>query len=354
VFTLFNTRTPSVYADIDRVRAQMLGVPPARVFEAMQDYVGGVYVDDFNYHGRDFHVTLQADSPFRADTRDIANLKTRNNAGQMVPLGSVASFRAITGPYRIPHYNIFPAVEVQGATAPEFSSGYAVDQMRELAAHVLPEGFGYEWTELALQEVLAGNNGMLVFVASVIFVFLVLAAQYESWALPLSVVLIVPMCLLAAIEGLNASTIPVNILAQVGFIVLVGLAAKNAILIVEFARQGEAEGMTRVEAAVHAARTRLRPILMTSLSFILGVLPLMFGTGAGHEMRASLGTAVFYGMIGVTIFGLIFTPIFYVVIRGVVIWLNRGKQDTLPHPRTGGGMPRPAPQPAQGPQHLAE
>ena len=354
VFTLFNTRTPSVYADIDRVRAQMLGVPPQRIFEAMQDYVGGVYVDDFDLHGRDFHVTLQADGPFRADTRSIANLKTRNDAGQMVPLGSVASFHAITGPYRVPHYNIFPSTEVQGATSPEFSSGYAVDQMKQLAARVLPEGFGFEWTELALQEVLAGNNGMLVFVASVVFVFLVLAAQYESWALPLSVVLIVPMCLLAAIEGLNASTIPVNILAQVGFIVLVGLAAKNAILIVEFARQGEAEGMTRVEAAVHAARTRLRPILMTSLSFILGVLPLMFGTGAGHEMRASLGTAVFYGMIGVTIFGLIFTPIFYVVIRGVVIWLNRGKQDTLPHPRTGGGMPHPAPQPAQGPQHLAE
>jgi HAE1 family hydrophobic/amphiphilic exporter-1 len=356
VFTLFNTQTPSVYADIDRVRAQKLGVPPQRIFEAMQDYVGGIYVDDFNLHGRDFHVTLQADSQFRADTRSIANLKTRNDAGQMVPLGSVASFRAITGPYRVPHYNIFPATEVQGATAPEYSSGYAVEQMRALADRVLPEGFGFEWTELALQEVLAGNNGMLVFVASVVFVFLVLAAQYESWALPLSVVLIVPMCLLASVEGLNASTIPINILAQVGFIVLVGLAAKNAILIVEFARQGEAEGMSRIDAAVNAARTRLRPILMTSLSFILGVLPLMIGTGAGHEMRASLGTAVFFGMIGVTLFGLIFTPIFYVVVRGLVIRLNRGKEgaDTLPHPRTGGGMPHPAPHPAQGPEHLAE
>jgi HAE1 family hydrophobic/amphiphilic exporter-1 len=355
VFTLFNTRTPSVYVDIDRTRAQMLGVPPQRVFEAMQDYVGGLYVDDFNYHGRDFHVTVQADSRFRADTRSIANLKTRNDAGQMVPLGSVASFRTITGPYRIPHYNIFPATEIQGATTPEYSSGYAVEQMKQLAAHILPDGFGYEWTELALQEVLAGNNGMLVFVASVIFVFLVLAAQYESWALPLSVVLIVPMCLLAAIEGLNASTIPVNILAQVGFIVLVGLAAKNAILIVEFARQGEAEGMDRVAAAVHAARTRLRPILMTTLAFVLGVVPLMIGTGAGHEMRASLGTAVFYGMIGVTVFGLIFTPIFYVVIRGVVIWLNRGKAARLAHATPhGGAMPAPAPRPAQGPEHLAE
>jgi HAE1 family hydrophobic/amphiphilic exporter-1 len=217
-----------------------------------------------------------------------------------------------------------------------------------------------------LQELLAGNNGMLVFVASVVFVFLVLAAQYESWALPLSVVLIVPMCLLAAVQGLNARGIPVNILAQVGFIVLVGLAAKNAILIVEFARQGEAQGLSRVDAAVQAARTRLRPILMTSFSFILGVLPLVLGTGAGAEMRQSLGTAVFFGMIGVTVFGLIFTPIFYVVIRGLVQWLNRGKAQAAlaghghaahhaaeTH-EIGGAMPVPPPHPARGPEDLAE
>ena len=358
VFSLYNTRTPSVYVDIDRFKAEMLGVPPERVFEAMQVYVGSDYVNDFNYGGRVFHVTLQADSQFRDSTAAIANLKTRNNTGQMVPLGSVARFSTTTGPYRIPHYNLYSAAEVQGASAPGYSTGYALEQMRTLAARILPEGFGFEWTELALQEVLAGNNGILVFAASVVFVFLVLAAQYESWALPLSVVLIVPMCLLAAVQGLSLRGIPVNILAQVGFIVLIGLAAKNAILIVEFARQGEAQGMDRVSAAVFAARTRLRPILMTSFSFVLGVLPLLFGRGAGHEMRASLGNAVFFGMIGVTLFGLVFTPVFYVVIRALVGVLNRGAHERGHAPpkssMPGGGHTMPSPQPAHRPENLAE
>ncbi len=361
VFSLYNTRTPSVYVDIDRFKASMLGVPPERVFQAMQVYVGGDYVDDFNYQGRVFHVTVQADSAFRESTAAIANLKTRNNAGQMVPLGSVADFSTITGPYRIPHYNLYSAAEVQGASAPGYSTGYALDQMKALAARVLPDGFSFEWTELALQEILAGNNGLLVFLASVVFVFLVLAAQYESWALPLSVVLIVPMCLLAAVQGLNLRAIPVNILAQVGFIVLIGLAAKNAILIVEFARQGEAQGLDRVAAAVFAARTRLRPILMTSFSFVLGVLPLLFGKGAGHEMRESLGNTVFFGMIGVTLFGLVFTPVFYVVIRALVTWLNpETDAHGATHPArvsggmTGGGAPMPTPHPAQKPEDLAE
>ncbi|TAN61751.1 MAG: hydrophobe/amphiphile efflux-1 family RND transporter, partial [Magnetospirillum sp.] len=242
----------------------------------------------------------------------------RNDKGQMVPLSAVTSFRFDTGPYRVPRYNLFPAAEIQGAAAPGYASGYALERMKMLAAERLPEGFGFEWTELALQELLAGNNGLLVFAASVLFVFLLLAAQYESWSLPAAVVLIVPMCLLAAVSGLIIRGMSINILAQIGFIVLIGLAAKNAILIVEFARQGEAEGMDRIEAAVHAGRTRLRPILMTSLAFVLGVLPLVVAGGAGAEMRQSLGTAVFFGMLGVTGFGLIFTPIFYVVTRKLV------------------------------------
>jgi len=318
IFTLFNTKTPNVYADIDRVRAQMLGVPADQVTTALQVYLGSSFVNEFNYLGRTFRVTAQADAPFRHDVGDIARIRVRNESGQMVPLSAVTSFRFDTGPYRVPRYNLFPAAEIQGAAAPGYASGYALEQMKILANERLPEGFGFEWTELALQELLAGNHGLLVFAASVLFVFLLLAAQYESWSLPAAVVLIVPMCLLAAVSGLIIRGMSINILAQIGFIVLIGLAAKNAILIVEFARQGEAEGMDRVEAATHAGRTRLRPILMTSLSFILGVLPLVIAGGAGAEMRQSLGTAVFFGMLGVTGFGLIFTPIFYVVIRKLV------------------------------------
>ena len=315
VFSLFNTRTPKIYADIDRVRAEMLGVPADRVFETLEVYVGSAYVNDFNYLGRTYRVTAQADGKFRRDPRDIANLKTRNDSGEMVPIGSVASFRDITGPYRVPRYNLYPAAELQGNVRPGYSTGYGLGAMEQLAAERLPEGFGFEWTELAYQEKLAGNNGLLVFAASVVFVFLVLAALYESWALPLAVVLIVPMCLLAAVSGLSWRGMDVNILAQVGFVVLVGLAAKNAILIVEFAKQAEDEGQSRFDAAVQSARTRLRPILMTSFAFILGVVPLVIATGAGAEMRQSLGTAVFSGMVGVTIFGLVFTPVFYVTIR---------------------------------------
>ena len=317
VFSLYNTRTPTVYADVDRVKAEMLDVPADKVFETLEVYLGSVFVNDFNYLGRTYEVLAQADAPFRRDIRDIANLRTRNGSGRMVPIGSVTTFRDITVAYRQPRYNLYPAAEVQGNVAPGYSTGYAIAAMEKLATERLPDGFGYEWTDLAYQEKLAGNSGLSVFAASVVFVFLVLAAQYESWALPLSVILIVPMCLLAAVSGLLARGMDVNILAQVGFVVLVGLAAKNAILIVEFARQGEAEGKDRFEAAVMAARTRLRPILMTSFAFIFGVLPLAIATGAGAEMRQSLGTAVFFGMLGVTAFGLIFTPVFYVVVRGL-------------------------------------
>jgi hydrophobe/amphiphile efflux-1 (HAE1) family protein len=324
VFSVFNTNTPNIYANIDRVRAEMLEVTPDQVFETLEVYLGSVYVNQFNYLGRTYQVLVQADGPFRKEIPEVADYKTRNAQGKMVPLGSVANFEDRLGPYRLPRYNLYPSGEVQGSPAPGHSTGEALAVMEKLAAENLPDGFSFEWTELAYQEKLAGNTGLFVFAASVVFVFLVLAAQYESWSLPLSVILIVPMCLLAAVSGLLFRGMDVNILAQVGFIVLVGLAAKNAILIVEFARQGEAEGKPRAEAAIEAARVRLRPILMTSFAFIFGVLPLAIAVGAGAEMRQSLGTAVFFGMLGVTGFGLLFTPTFFVVIRG--LFAPRGKR----------------------------
>jgi HAE1 family hydrophobic/amphiphilic exporter-1 len=315
VFTTFNTRTPKVYADIDRVRAEMLGVNADDVFQTLEVYLGSQYVNDFNFLGRTYRVMAQADGDFRQDLHAIGQLKTRNANGEMVPLSSVASFRDITGPYRIEHFNLFPAAAIQGGVLPGYSTGYGLASMERLARENLPEGYSYSWTEIAFQEKLAGNTAIYIFLASVVFVFLLLAAQYESWTLPLAVILIVPMCLLAAVSGLLMRGMDVNILAQIGFVVLIGLAAKNAILIVEFAKQNEERGEDRFQAATEAARVRLRPILMTSFAFILGVLPLVIATGAGAEMRQSLGTAVFYGMIGVTFFGLIFTPVFYIVMR---------------------------------------
>jgi hydrophobe/amphiphile efflux-1 (HAE1) family protein len=315
IFTTFNTRTPKVYADIDRVRAEMLGVNADDVFQTLEVYLGSQYVNDFNLLGRTYRVTAQADGKFRQDLHAISQLKTRNAKGEMVPLGSVASFRDITGPYRVEHFNLYPSAAIQGGVQPGYSTGYGLTAMSRLAQQLLPEGYAFQWTEIAYQEQLAGNTAIYVFMASVVFVFLLLAAQYESWSLPLAVILIVPMCLLAAVSGLLARGMDVNILAQIGFVVLIGLAAKNAILIVEFARQNEEHGEDRFQAATEAARVRLRPILMTSFAFILGVLPLMIATGAGAEMRQSLGTAVFCGMLGVTMFGLIFTPVFYVVVR---------------------------------------
>jgi len=317
VFTLFNTKTPQVYADIDRTKAEMLGVPITRFFDTLSTYMGSTFVNDFNILGRTYRVTAQADNPFRLSVRDVENLRTRSASGDMVPLGSVAAFHEITGPYRVPRYNLFPAAEVQGATLPGFSTGQAIAAMEKIIATSLPAGFGFEWTEIALQEKIAGNTAVVAFSLAVVFVFLLLAAQYESVLLPLAVILIVPMCLLAAVSGVLLRGMDNNILTQIGFVVLIGLAAKNAILIVEFARQAEEQGANRQEAAVQAARTRLRPILMTSLAFILGVVPLVLATGAGAEMRQALGTAVFSGMLGVTLFGLLFTPVFYVLVRWI-------------------------------------
>jgi len=315
VFTQFSSGTPTVFADIDRVRAEKLGVAPEKIFEALQVYLGSAYVNDFNYLGRTYEVMAQADGRFRTTTDDIARFRTRNAAGAMVPIGSVARFHDVTGPYRVPRYDLFPAAEVQGGTVPGVSSGYALAAMEKLAAERLPAGMGFEWTDLAFQQKQAGNTTILIFGASVLFVFMVLAAQYESWSLPLSVVLIVPMCLLAAVSGLLLRGMNVDILAQIGFVVLVGLASKNAILIVEFAKQAQDAGTSPDQAAAGAARTRLRPILMTSFAFILGVVPLMSATGAGAEMRQTLGTAVFFGMLGVTVFGLVFTPVFYAAVQ---------------------------------------
>jgi multidrug efflux pump len=315
VFTLFSTQMPSVYADIDREKAEKVGLTPSNVFETMQTYLGSTYINDFNFLGRTYQVIAQADGFARRDVEDIARLKTRNMGGAMVPIGTVARFSNITAPYRVPRYDLYPAAEIMGAAAPGVATGTALAHMEQLAQSVLPSGVGFEWTELAFQQEQKGTPTLLVFGAAALFVFLVLAAQYESWSLPLAVILIVPMCLLAAVTGLLWREMPIDILAQIGFVVLVGLAAKNAILIVEFARQAETEGQAADAAAVHAARTRLRPILMTSFAFILGVLPLAIATGAGAEMRQSLGTAVFSGMLGVTGFGLLFTPGFYVVVR---------------------------------------
>ena len=315
LFTPFSTGTPSIYADIDRERAEKLGITPSAIFETMQLYLGSAYINDFNYLGRTYEVLAQADGRFRNTTEDISHLKTRNAAGAMVPISSVARMERTSDPYRVPRYNLYPAAEVQGGTAPGFASSYGLAVMAKLAADRLPQGMSYEWTDLAFQQTSASNTTLLIFGASIFFVFLVLAAQYESWSLPLSIVLIVPMCLLAAVTGLMFRAMNVDILAQIGFVVLVGLAAKNAILIVEFAKQAEERGATSEEAAVQAAGTRLRPILMTSFAFILGVIPLLIASGAGAEMRQTLGTTVFFGMLGVTAFGLVFTPVFYVTIQ---------------------------------------
>ncbi len=317
VFSLFETSTPQLYLDIDRTKAQMLGVSIPDVFAALQIYIGSSYVNDFNLFGRTFRVTAQADSPYRIDAKDVLGIRVRNSSGGIVPLGSFTTVRDTAGPYRVPRYNLYPAAELDGAAAPGYSQSQAIAAMEKLANEVLPEGFGYEWTTLAFQQLRAGSTAMFAFVLAVVFVFLVLAAQFESLTLPLAVILIVPMCLVASIVGVVLRGQDNNILTQVGFVVLIGLAAKNAILIIEFAKQLEDRGRDRWAAAVEAARLRLRPILMTSFAFVFGVMPLVWTVGAGAELRQTLGTAVFSGMIGVTLFGLIFTPAFYVVCRRI-------------------------------------
>jgi hydrophobe/amphiphile efflux-1 (HAE1) family protein len=315
-YTLFNAGAPSLYADIDRLKAQKIGLTPTDIFSTMQLYMGSQYVNDFNFNGRTYPVYVQADEKYRRSSQDIVQLKARNASGEMVPLGTVVTFKDETKPYRAPRYNLYPAAEIMGAAAPGVSSGTAIKRMEQLAHQVLPNGIGFEWTELAHQQEQQGIPTLLILGASALFVFLVLAAQYESWKIPLSILLIIPMCLLAACAGLNLRTMPIDILAQIGFVVLLGLAAKNAILIVEFAKHHQdQDGVSAEEAATQSARERLRPILMTSLAFIAGVAPLAVAYGAGSEMRQSLGTTVFFGMLGVTLFGLLFMPAFYTIVR---------------------------------------
>jgi multidrug efflux pump len=314
ILTGFRPNVPQYYIDIDRRAAKNMGVSLSDLNETLQVYLGSVYVNDFNLFGRTWQVTAQAEPQFRVKPEDVGRLKTRNKDGNLVPLGAMVHVKKIGGADRIQRYNLFTSADISGNTSVDVSSGQMIERVEKLAKETLPQGYDIEWTDLTYQQILAGDTIMFVFPLCVLFVFLVLAAQYESWSLPLSVILIVPMCLLSAMGGVWFRGQDNNLFTQIGLVVLIGLAAKNAILIVEFARQRQEAGYDRFAAAIEACRLRLRPILMTSMAFILGVLPLVLARGAGAEMRRALGTAVFYGMIGVTIFGLLFTPVFYVVI----------------------------------------
>lgn len=325
VFTFFENATPRLKLDFDREKAERLDVRVATVISALEVYLGSIFVNEFNYLGRTFRVIAQADAQFRLKPEDVLRLRVRNERGQMVPIGSVAHIISINGTSRMPRYNLYPAVEIFGDVKPGFSTGEALKTMETIAANYLPDGISYEWTELAYQQQMAGNTAIIAFSLSVIFVFLLLAALYESWILPLAVILIVPMCVFSSLVGVKIMGMDNNIMTQIGLIVLVGLASKNAILIVEFARQLENDGANRWKAAIQAARLRLRPILMTSFAFILGVFPLVIATGAGAEMRKALGVAVFSGMLGVTLFGLLFTPLFYVLTSTLSHRLRRKK-----------------------------
>jgi multidrug efflux pump len=314
-YTSFQNSVPQLYADVDRNKAKREGIALSSIFSTLQTYLGSSYINDFNLFGRTFRVYAQAEARFRARPEDIASLKTRNAAGDMVPIGSVATIKFVTGPDRVLHYNVYLAADVNGQAAPGYSSGQATAAMERVLAQALPAGYGYEWTELAYQQRSTSRASLLVFPLCVLLVFLILAAQYESWALPLAIVLIVPMCLLFSLLGVRLSGWDNNVLTQIGFIVLVGLSCKNAILIVEFARERVEQGMGVIEAAIEACRLRLRPILMTSFAFIMGVVPLVTATGAGSELRRAMGVAVFSGMLGVTLFGLFLTPVFFVAIE---------------------------------------
>jgi multidrug efflux pump len=315
LFSSYQINVPQIYADVDRTRARQLGVAVTDVLETMQIYLGSLYVNDFNKFGRTYTVRVQADAQYRARADDIGQLKVRSKSGEMIPLAAVLKVQPSAGPERAMRYNGFLAADINGGPAPGHSSGEAREAVERVAAETLPPGIGFEWTELTYQEILAGNSAILVFPVAILLVFLVLAALYESLVLPLSILMIVPMALLAAIAGVFITQGDNNIFTQIGLIVLVGLSAKNAILIVEFARELEFTGRSPVEAAIEASRLRLRPILMTSLAFIMGVLPLVYSAGAGAEMRQAMGVAVFSGMIGVTVFGIFLTPVFYVLLR---------------------------------------
>lgn len=329
VFTNYNVNVPQLFADLDRTKAQQLGIPIDEVFRTMQIYLGSIYVNDFNQFGRTYQVVAQADKEFRSRPQDILRLQTRNEAGQMVPLGSVLTVEETFGPEVAARYNAFRAADLNGDAAEGYSSGQAQEAITRILDETLPQGIEFEWTELTYQQILAGNTAIYIFPLCIFFVFLVLAAQYESLTLPLAVIMIVPMSILSAMIGVYLWGGDNNIFTQISLFVLAGLACKNAILIVEFARELEHEGKSVIEAAVEASRLRLRPILMTSFAFIMGVLPLALSHGAGAEMRQAIGVAVFSGMLGVTFFGLIFTPVFYTLLRTLELKLV-GYKDPKP------------------------
>jgi multidrug efflux pump len=318
LFTSFRANTPWLYLDINRDKAKLAGVSISELFNTLQVYLGSLYINDFNRFGRTWQVNVQGEANFRKQLSDLAGLRVRNSRGGMVPLGSIAKIRDVSGPVMLIRYNLYPAATINLNAAPGVSSGQAIDAMASLVESHLPQAMRSEWTELALLQKETGSTAMFAFTLAVVLVFLVLAAQYESWSLPLAVILVVPMCLLCSTVGVNIARMDINIFTQVGFIVLVGLACKNAILIVEFAKKQRETGSTRRDATLEACELRLRPIMMTSLAFILGVVPLVISQGAGAEMRRTLGTAVFSGMLGVTLFGIFLTPVFYFVIQ----WLS--------------------------------
>ncbi len=317
VYSSFTVNVPQLTADVDREKAKTMGIPLGPLFETMQVYLGSLYVNDFNRFGRTYQVIAQADAKYREKAGDLSRLKVRNSAGQMVPLGTLMTVRESAGPDRVMRYNGYPSAEINGNPGPGFSSGQAEAAIEGLVRQSLPPGLSYEWTELTFQQRIAGNTAIYIYPLCILLVFLVLAAQYESLTLPLAIILIVPMCLLSAMTGVILEHGDNNIFTQIGLIVLVGLACKNAILIVEFAKARQDDGQGIVEAALEACRLRLRPILMTSIAFIAGVYPLVESTGAGSEMRRAMGVAVFSGMIGVTVFGLFLTPVFYVVLMRI-------------------------------------
>jgi len=323
VFSNYNVNVPQLHADLDRTKAVQLGIPVDEVFRTMQIYLGSLYINDFNQFGRTYQVIAQADKEFRSRPQDILRLQTRNIDGQMVPLGSVINVEETFGPETAMRYNAYRSADLNGAAAPGFSSGQAQQAITRILDETLPPGMGFEWTELTYQQILAGNTAIYIFPLCLFLVFLVLAAQYESIALPLAVILIVPMSILSAIIGVYIAGGENNIFTQISLFLLAGLASKNAILIVEFARDLERHGRNTIQAAVEASRLRLRPILMTSFAFIMGVFPLVVSHGAGSEMRQAIGVAVFSGMLGVTFFGLIFTPVFYVLFRKLEIAFSK-------------------------------
>jgi multidrug efflux pump len=315
VFSVFRANTPQLYLDVDRTKCKTMDVPLSDVFDALQVNLGGLYVNDFNLFGRTWQVNVQADAPFRMQPDDIRRFQVRNGRGEMVPLSTVAEVEDRGGPFVITRYNMYPAAPINGAALAGVSSGQMISMVEKVAREQLPPGMSFEWTEIAFLQLIAGNTTGFVFAGAVLLVFLVLAGQYESWSLPLAVILVVPMCILCSVVGIAIARMDINIFTQIGFVVLVGLASKNAILIVEFAKAKRESGMPTYDATLAACRLRLRPIMMTSFAFILGVLPLMISGGAGCEMRRTLGTAVFSGMLGVTLFGIFLTPVFYYVIQ---------------------------------------